>query len=81
MDVTPSLAAYRAMEALIDATVGEAPAPIETSRAANQRREKRKSMFDWLHRFYALAMREGTGRYLKEHGAPTRANSRVHTVN
>lgn len=62
MDVTPSPAMFRAMSALTDAACGEAPLSIETSPAAERRRESRAIMMDALHRLVGLAMREGVAR-------------------
>lgn len=67
MDVTPSPGAFKAMEAFVNATIGEAPLAIETTTAAEQRRAMRANAFDFLHRLYGLAMREGVARLHAEY--------------
>lgn len=71
MDVTPNPGMFRAMSAFVDSTVGEAPTAIETSPAAEKRREARRIAFDFLHDLVRLSMRDGVGRYLRERNLPT----------
>lgn len=72
MNVTPTPAMFKAMSAYVDLACGEAPGRLEKTPAAERRRDARQQMFDSLHRFVALTMREGVRRYLEELGAQTR---------
>jgi hypothetical protein len=66
MDVTPPKKVYEAMEVLVDRFVGVKPLDSERSSGALQRRQDREAMFDVLHRFYGLAMRQGAAQRDKE---------------
>lgn len=59
MDVTPTKKAFEAMSKFIDATAGEAPSKLDRGPGAQKQREKRTMMFDFLHRFYGVAVRHG----------------------
>lgn len=71
MDVTPPPGMLKAMLAFTDALVGEAPTAIETSPAAEKRRDDRRRVMDFLHNLVRLSMRVGVGRYYEEQGWPT----------
>jgi hypothetical protein len=71
MDVTPSPGMYRAMEAFVSSTIGEAPLKSETTTAANNRRQARRVAMDFLHDLVRLSMREGVARDRRERGMPT----------
>lgn len=77
MDVTPTPAMFRAMSAIVDVACGEAPGKFEKTPAAERRREARTKMFDTLHRFVALTMREGVRRHQQELGAQTQAATSI----
>jgi hypothetical protein len=70
MDVTPPPGLYKVMLNLTDAFIGEEPLAIETTRAANDRREARRKMMDILHNIVRLSMRVGVARYRTENGLP-----------
>lgn len=70
MNVTPPDNLYRAMCKLCDHFVGEEPARLETTPAAERRREERRSFMDMMHTFVRLTMREGVRRYCEERGLP-----------
>lgn len=59
LDVTPTKAAFEAMDKFVEAVVGEAPAKLDFGPGAVKRREARKRTFDFLHRMYGLALRHG----------------------
>lgn len=77
MDVTPSPAMYKAMCAYTDLACGAAPGKLETTPAAERCRAARQAMMDSLHRFVALAMREGVRRYQEEMGARTQEATNI----
>lgn len=65
--MTPNAKMFESMAKFTDAIAGEAPLDIEKSRAAEQRREVRRFMMDYLHRLVHLSMREGAARAMKTH--------------
>lgn len=71
MDVTPPPGMFKAMQTFVDSVIGEAPAAIETSPAAERRREERKTAMDFLHNLVRLSMRMGVARHYQEMGWPT----------
>lgn len=77
MDVTPTPPMFAVMSRLVDLISGEAPPPKEKSTAATNRREHRSDTFDLLHRFVALAMREGVRRYCIENNLPVVAAKNI----
>src|SRR5689334_9578589 len=70
MNVTPHKKMFEAMEAFVASTVGDAPLAVETTTAANNRREARRRAMDFLHDLVRLCMREGVRRYCVERGLP-----------
>jgi hypothetical protein len=62
MDVTPTPAMLRAMQAFVNATIGDAPGSHETTTPANNRRAARENAMQFLHNLVRLSMREGVAR-------------------
>jgi len=71
MDVTPSDKMYEAMRRIADVLIGPPPLDIETTPAANRRREERMEFMSLMHTFVAMTMREGARRAFEERGMPT----------
>lgn len=71
MDVTPTRPMLESIMAMADALIGQAPLKIETSTAANKRRQAREHFIDLMHRYTAMSMREGARRALEERGLAT----------
>ncbi len=71
MNVTPSDRMFKVMATFVDSVVGEAPLAVETTPAAENRRQARRIAFDFLHGLVRLSMREGVARYLREMGQAT----------
>lgn len=65
--MTPNDKMFQSMAKFTDVMCGEEPMAVETTRAAQQRRENRKLCMDYLHRLVHLSMREGAARAMGTH--------------
>lgn len=66
MDVTPSNKMFAAMQAFVDATIGEEPSKLLVGPGASAIRDRRRVAFQFLHSFAAICMREGVNRKVME---------------
>ncbi len=62
MDVSPSPKMFEAMSRFTDAMCGEPPHRLMIGPGASAVRQQRREMMEFLHRFAAVAMREGAAR-------------------
>jgi hypothetical protein len=70
MDVTPTNKMHEFIMKTCDAVIGPAPGKLETTPAAERRREARENFIAGQYTLIRLAMREGVARDRRAQGLP-----------